>query len=342
MDERRILDGYADEIMETAGDIGRGVTIMEICGGHTNAIMKYGIRDVLPKNIRLVSGPGCPVCVTSQRDIDCMIELAMAKVPVATYGDMLRVPGSIHSLDGARARGGMVHEVYSATEVLVLKKEHPEIVFFGVGFETTSPMSAYLLENEVCVYSAHKLIPPAMEALVSGGVRIDGFIDPGHVSTIIGVSPYRAVKVPQVIAGFSAERIMRAIMLILELIRDGRDVVVNGYPEAVREEGNPRAQAALERNFKRTRGEWRGLGAIPDSALEVRDDKLNAKVRYKAILDKVPDPKESGCRCGEILKGLIEPPQCRLYKRGCTPKTPLGACMVSEEGSCAIYHRYGK
>jgi len=342
MDERNVIDGHLERIRETAADIGRDITLMEICGGHTNVIMRYGIRDILPKNIRLISGPGCPVCVTSQRDIDCMIELAMSGIPVATYGDMMRVPGSRRSLEDAKAGGGTVYEVYSTTEVVELGKKHPGIVFFGVGFETTAPMTAYLLENGVCAYSAHKLIPPALAALSAGEVKVDGFIDPGHVSTIIGVRPYRAVKVPQVISGFTPERILRGIMLLVGLIRDGKDIVVNGYPEAVKEEGNRKAQRLLDRHFYKADCDWRGLGTIPKSGLEVRDDTLNAKILHKKLLEKVPAPKKSGCRCAEILKGLIEPTQCPLYKKTCTPENPRGACMVSGEGSCAIYHRYGK
>ncbi|MFH0862417.1 MAG: hydrogenase formation protein HypD [Candidatus Altiarchaeota archaeon] len=342
MDERKAIDTHLRRIGETAADIGADITIMEICGGHTNVIMRYGIRDILPKNVRLISGPGCPVCVTPQRDIDCVIELAMCGIPVATYGDMMRVPGSRHSLEQARARGGRVFEVYSATEAVTLKKAHPDTAFFGIGFETTAPMTAYLLENGVSVYSSHRLVPPALEALMAGEVRVDGFIDPGHVSTIIGVKPYRRIKVPQVISGFTPERILRGIMLLLELIRDGRDIVVNGYPEAVKEEGNRKARRLLERHFTHSDCEWRGLGTIPKSGLEVRDGSLDAKAVHKALLDRVPAPKKTGCRCGEILKGLIQPTGCPLYRRACSPEHPKGACMVSEEGSCAIYYRFGK
>jgi hydrogenase expression/formation protein HypD len=318
------------------------ITIMEICGGHTNTIMKYGIRDFMPSNVRLISGPGCPVCVSSQYDIDCMIELAHQGIPVATYGDMLKVPGSKYSLEDARAKYGKVFEVYSTSEVIELKKKYPNIVFFGIGFETTAPMTAFLLKNEVCVYSVHKLVPPALEILISGDVKINGFIDPGHVSAIIGVKSYRNIKISQVISGFTPEQILRAISMLLELIQDDKKIVVNGYSEVVKEEGNNKAQSILDEFFIVADSEWRGLGMLPMSGLEVKDDNLNAKKKYADILSQVPIPKPTGCRCGEILKGLIEPVECPLYGKVCSPENPQGACMVSEEGSCAISYRYGK
>jgi len=320
---------------------GMDVTIMEICGGHTNVIMRYGIRDVLPKNIKLISGPGCPVCVSSQFDIDCMLAIAQKGIPVATYGDMMNVPGSQETLDDMRAKGCKIYEIYSTTEVLKLKEKFPDIVFFGVGFETTAPMTAFLLENNVTVYSVHKLVPPAIRALLDD-MKIDGFIDPGHVSTIIGVKAYRDIHVPQVISGFSAEMILRSIRILLEMIKDKKKTVINGYPEAVREDGNIKAQEALKKHFKVVSSEWRGLGKIPDSGLDVKDDRLNAKIKYKNIIDKVEIPKKTGCRCGDVLRGLIEPNECPLYRKPCTPDKPMGACMVSAEGSCSISYRYGK
>jgi len=342
VDEKEVTKQHIHHIRTIAKDIKRTITIMEICGGHTNVIMKYGIREILPKNIRLISGPGCPVCVSSQHDIDCINELAYQGVPIATYGDMLKVPGSTYSLEDARSQGGKVFEIYSTTEVLKLREKYPDIVFFGVGFETTAPMTTFLLEQHVCVYSVHKLIPPALKILSEGDVKIDGFIDPGHVSTIIGVKSYRGIRIPQVISGFTAERILRAIRILVELIRDNKPIVINGYPEAVREEGNKNAQELLEKNFTVADSEWRGLGMLPLSGLEVKDNELNAKRKYKEILKKIPPPKKTACRCGDILKGLIEPSDCPLYKKICTPDTPQGACMVSAEGGCAISFRYGK
>jgi len=341
MDDKTLIDKHIRHIRSVAEEIDRTVTIMEICGGHTNVIMKYGIRDILPKNIRLISGPGCPVCVSSQHDIDCMIELAMNGIPVATYGDMLKVPGTRYSLDDARAKGAKIFEVYSASEVLGIKKTSPEIVFFGIGFETTAPMTAYLLKNGVTVYSVHKRVPPALSILAAGDVRIDGFIDPGHVSTIIGIKPYRSIKIPQVISGFTPERILRSIRFLVELIRDNKPTVINGYPEAVTESGNKSAQHLLNSHFVVSDSVWRGLGILPMSGLEVKNDSINAKIKYRPILEQVPDAKKNACRCGEILKGLIDPKDCPLYKVACSPDTPRGACMVSSEGSCAISFRYG-
>ncbi|MFH1448024.1 MAG: hydrogenase formation protein HypD [Candidatus Micrarchaeota archaeon] len=340
--DRKLMKRHVQRIKEVAKEIGRDVTIMEICGGHTNVIMQYGIQELLPANLRLISGPGCPVCVSSQRDIDSMIALADEGIPVATYGDMLKVPGSRHSLDDARAMGGRIFEVYSAAEVMEIRKKHSDVVFFGVGFETTAPMTTYLLKNGVCVYSVHKLVPPALKVLIDGEVRIDGFIDPGHVSTIIGADAYGGIEIPQVISGFTPERVLRALSILVELIRDKRSIVVNGYPEAVKKEGNRVAQKLLREHFYVADSEWRGLGTLPLSGLEVREGELNAKMKYTDLLAKVPAPKKTGCRCGEILKGLIDSSACPLYGKACTPENPQGPCMVSSEGTCAIAYRYGK
>lgn len=342
MENIELIRQHLEEIKVKAKTIGKDITIMEICGGHTNTIMRYGIRDIIPKNVKLISGPGCPVCVSSQYDIDCMIELAHNNIPIATYGDMLKVPGSYYSLEDAKAKYGNVFEVYSTTEVLTLKKSHPDIVFFGIGFETTAPMTAFLLKNGVCVYSVHKIVPPAIKILSKDDINIDGFIDPGHVSTIIGMDSYKNIKIPQVISGFAPEQILRSINLLLDLIKDNKNITLNGYGEVVKEQGNKTAQELLHKQFKVTDSIWRGLGILPLSGLEVRDDRLNAKIKYKEILSKVPEPKKTGCRCGDILKGKINPDECPLYKKTCAPENPIGACMVSEEGTCAIFYRYGK
>lgn len=331
-----IIKEHIEEIRKNAESIKDCITIMEICGGHTNTIMKYGIRDEMPPNIKLISGPGCPVCVSSQYDIDCMIEIAKS-VPTATYGDMLRVPGSSASLERLRGEGAKIFEVYSAVEVLKLKKEYDNIVFFGVGFETTAPMTAYLLKKGVAVYSAHKVVPPAMNLLVKEG-NIDGFIDPGHVSTVIGADAYKHINVPQAIAGFTPERVLRAINVLVRLIKNKENTVINAYPEAVSDKGNTKIQDLLKEVFIVKESEWRGLGIIERSGLEVKEDKLNAKMIYKGLIKKVPKPKKTACRCGDILKGKITPEECPLYKKRCTPENPQGACMVSSEGSCQIYY----
>jgi hydrogenase expression/formation protein HypD len=327
-------------ISELCQKVGKQITIMEICGGHTNVIMKYGIRSMLPKNLRLISGPGCPVCVSSQLDIDRMVALADAGIPIATYGDMLKVPGTDRSLDSARAKSGKVFEVYAATEVLALKEKFDDLVFFGVGFETTAPMSAFLLSKGVCVYSVHKTVPPALDALAKGDVAIDGFINPGHVSTIIGADGYGPLTIPQVIAGFTPERILRAIYLLMEMISRGNTGVLNGYPEAVSKEGNRKALGLLNEHFRVGDSEWRGLGIIPDSGLEIRDNSLNAKIVHDALLSRVPRPQKTACRCGDVLRGMVDPHECPLFGKTCSPCSPVGACMVSAEGSCAISYRY--
>jgi len=337
----KILDEHLAGIRKSAKEIDRDITVMEICGGHTNVIMKYGIRELLPPNIRLISGPGCPVCVTSQYDINCMIALANAGIAVATYGDMMRVPGTEGSLEDARAHGH-VFEVYSTTEVMGLMRQYPDLVFFGVGFETTAPMSAFLLGHNVVVYSVHKLVPPVLKQLLRGDVKIDGFIDPGHVSTIIGAESYSGILKPQAISGFTPERVLRALRVLLRIIRDGKDEVINAYPEAVSTGGNRKAQESLRKHFRTIDAEWRGLGKIPGSGLEVKEAQMNAKLRYREIIEKVPQPKKTACRCGDILTGRMKPNDCPLYNNACTPDTPQGACMVSDEGSCAIYHQYGK
>ncbi len=310
------------------------ITIMEICGGHTNVIMKYGIRDLLPKNIKLISGPGCPVCVSSQEDIDFVIELAKKGIPIATYGDMMRVPGTISCLEDEKAKGAKIIEVYSASEIIGMK----DVVFFGVGFETTAPMTAYLLSKGIKVYSAHKLVPPAIAALMKGDVMIDGFINPGHVSTVIGSDVYQPV-VPQVITGFSPEQILRGLEVLLAMIRKGEKKVMNAYPEAVKREGNRKAQELIASHFKVGDSRWRGLGIIKDSGLQVRDSSLDAKKLFKVEL---PQQKETGCRCGDVLRGILEPSRCPLFGNSCTPDEPIGACMVSSEGSCAISYRYSR
>ncbi len=319
------------------------VKFMEVCGTHTQTVAKYGIRSVLPENIKLISGPGCPVCVTAQDDIDAVIELALNGVSIATYGDMIRVSGSRMNLDLAKAKGADVNVVYSVEDCFKLNKNLSELVFFGVGFETTTPMSAVALKKGLMIYSVHKLVPPAMEALLAmGELKIDGFIDPGHVSTIIGVKPYRKLKVPQVITGFEAVDVLAAILMLLRQLKEGRCEVENEYARLVHEDGNVKAINLINEVFEVSDGRWRGFGVIPDSGLEVKNDKLNAKIKYKEILNKMPEPDENlGCACGEIIRGLKEPDKCPLFRKVCTPDNPKGPCMVSHEGTCNIFFRYG-
>lgn len=328
---------YLEKIQQIASELPT-VTIMEVCGGHTNTIMRYGIREVLPKNIHLVSGPGCPVCVTDQRDIDAMLALARAGIPVATYGDMLHVPGTKGSLEKAKSEGADVAMLVSAMEMLT--PENRERVFFGIGFETTTPMTAYLLNHGITVYSAHKVMPPPMKALVET-TEIDGFLDPGHVSCITGAKIWDQLPVPQVISGFKKDQIIRGIYKLLELIRDGKNEVINDYPEVVTPQGNQKAQMLIQKTMKPFDAAWRGMGIIPESGLEPRDDRRNARIKYAEIIKTVKDAPKTACRCGEILQGKCEPKDCPLFGKPCTPKNPIGACMVSEtEGACGIAYKF--
>lgn len=333
-----MTDAYVEKIVELAKDMGE-VRIMEVCGGHTNTIVKYGIRELLPANIKLISGPGCPVCVTDQYDIDCMIELAKRGVKVATYGDMMHVPGSRSSLQQAKENGADVQMVYSVDELT-----EKDRVFFAVGFETTTPMTAALLERGFTVFSAHKVMGPPMKVLASEN-RLDGFIDPGHVSTIIGADVWKEMDLglPQVISGFKPTQLIKAIYDLLVLIKEGRNEVVNNYPEVVLPKGNEVALALMEKTLKPYAAKWRGIGEIPDSGLIPRNPEQDARIKFKEYFVDVSSRENPACRCGEIVRGLCEPQDCKLFGKVCTPESPKGACMVSEtEGACGIAYKYGK
>ncbi|HAM51165.1 MAG TPA: hydrogenase formation protein HypD [Nitrospiraceae bacterium] len=345
-----------DEIKKLMQQIGRPLKLMEVCGTHTVAIFRHGIRDVIPKEISLLSGPGCPVCVTSIKDVDSAIALAkMDGVVLVTFGDMMRVPGGTQSLDDARAEGADIRIAYSPMDVLKLacQERSRHFVFFATGFETTSPLiAATLAEAEkigceiFSIYSAHKLVPPALKALLdSPDVMVDGFILPGHVSTIIGKKPYEFIstlyKKPAVITGFSAEDILTGIYMLLKQIGDKRADVEIQYTTVVKENGNPRAVALIEKYFEPSDAYWRGIGTIPGSGLKLRDEftLFDAMERFKPDVPECPEP--SACSCGDVLRGVKIPLDCPLFATVCTPESPVGACMVSTEGSCAAYYKYG-
>ncbi len=344
MENKEIIE----KIKETAEKIGHQVNLMEVCGTHTQAISRYGIRELMPKNVTLITGPGCPVCVTAQKDIDAIISLALAGVPIATYGDVLRVTGQFGNLNEAREKGAKVFDVYSVEEALEIQKDYPELVFFGLGFDTTVPMTAYAIKKGLTVYSTHKIFIPAMEALLQmGEIKIDGFIDPGHVSAIIGTKPYESMKIPQVITGFSAEDVLTGILMLLAQIESGRIAIENEYVRVVKKDGNPKARQITFDVFEIGDGLWLGFGIIPGSGLEIKKKyaKFDAKVKYKNILDKVDFSKSrepAGCKCGEIIRGLKTPKQCPMFGRVCTPDNPTGPCMVSVEGGCNVEYRYNK
>lgn len=337
------------EIERLASKLRKPARIMEVCGTHTEAISRSGLRSVLPKKIELATGPGCPVCVTPQRDIDAVIALALSGIPIACYGDVLRVPGTQMSLDQAKASGANVRAVYSVEEALTWKREEPRVVFFGIGFETTAPMTAAAIKKGLTVYSAHKYFPPAMLALsLDPQIKIDGFINPGHVSAIIGLKPYRAIQKPQVVAGFEPADVLLAIIMLLRQIIDGKALVENEYRRLVKTGGNRRAQKLLAEVFRPVDSEWRGLGKIAKSGMAIKKKyaKLDAATVHKRIITSYlacaidHRPKTIDCCCGKVIKGLIAPEQCKLFGRACTPEKPIGACMVSREGACRIAYEY--
>jgi len=331
-----------NEIKIKSEKIKRTVRLMELCGTHSQAVAANGIKNILPKNIKLISGPGCPVCVTDQSDIDIMVKLALNNVPLAIYGDTLNVPGNIMSLEQARQKGADINVVYSVDEALKIKKIKPKLVFFGLGFETTAPMTAWAIKNGLIVYSCHKLFPPAMEALIKNkNIKIDGFINPGHVSAIIGAEVYEKFKVPQVIAGFEGIDILKAINMLLNQILKKQTSVENEYKRVVKKNGNIKAKKLINEVFEIKNTIWRGLGMIKNSGLKIKKkyQKYDVEFIYQDIIKKIKNEikiQPSACQCGLVLQGIIEPRQCRLFSKVCAPSNPQGACMVSIEGACNI------
>ena len=330
-------------------------TLMEVCGTHTVAIARNGIRDLMPEGLRLASGPGCPVCVTCNRDIDTVIALArIPNVTITTFGDMTRVPGSTSSLLAEQAAGRSVEIVYSPLDALAFAKAHPEreVVFVGVGFETTTPLVATAIKraramglSNFTVFAAHKNMPGALELLVGDPtLELDALILPGHVSTIIGVEPYRFLAekygVPGVITGFEPVDVLQGIAMLVRQLHEGRAEIEIAYARGVMPEGNPVALAAIDEVFETCTATWRGLGDIPGSGYRIRDEFANfdAVRRFEPDVEPTRDPK--GCRCGDVLRARIAPNECPLFRTVCTPENPVGPCMVSSEGSCAAYYRY--
>lgn len=346
------------QINKKAATIGRPLCFMELCGTHSQTIAEHGIKELMPKNIKLVTGPGCPVCVTDQSDIDVVVGLALAGIPIAAYGDTLNVPGNLMSLEEARQKGADVQVVYDISEAVKTQKEKPDLVFFGLGFETTAPMTAWAIKQGLMVYSAHKIFPPAMKALLANKkIKVDGFINPGHVSAIIGAEVYEkfppkadqslAGRIPQVIAGFEGLDVLKAIDMLLAQIINNEAKVENEYSRVVKKEGNKKARNLINEVFEVSDAKWRGLGAIKKSGLKIRKkyQKQDAEFVHKDLIKKIKSKikaKPSACKCGLVLQGLIESRDCPLFGKVCTPDTPYGACMVSVEGGCNIEYRYGK
>jgi len=349
------MKNIVKKIRNLTDAIGKPIKLMEVCGTHTVAIFRHGIRDIIPKEITLLSGPGCPVCVTPIKDVD--VAIAISKLDgsiLSTFGDMMRVPGSKQSLYHAQAEGANIRVVYSPMDALTLAVENKDrnVIFFATGFETTSPSVAGTLfeagrvgVDNFYIYSAHKIVPPALKALLdSDDLRIDGLILPGHVSTIIGSRPYEFIasdyRVPSVITGFDAEDILQGIMMLLEQIASGRANVEIQYTRVVREEGNKKAQSLMNEYFEPCDANWRGIGTIPMSGLKLRERVNRWDVKHVFEID-IPDSQEpKGCQCGLVLRGVKIPTDCRLFGKTCTPEHPVGACMVSTEGSCAAYYKY--
>jgi hydrogenase expression/formation protein HypD len=347
----QIAERLVTEIQSEVGRLGR-VTLMEVCGTHTMSIFRYGIRSLLPGNIRLLSGPGCPVCVTPKDFLDCAIGYGRQPgVTLATFGDMMRVPGSHSSLEREKAAGADVRIVYSAMDALEMAACLPDrtVVFLGVGFETTAPTIAASiaeaqrrgLEN-YAVLSGHKLVPPAMEALTNNlELSLDGFICPPHVSAIIGTRGYEVLGVPCVVTGFEPLDILQGVLMLVRQFKKAESRVEIQYRRVVTAEGNPAAVRLMEEIFEPRDSEWRGLGRIAESGLAIRAAYRQFDMRHRMPLDVAPPVEDRGCRCGDVLRGLIRPPQCRLFGKQCTPEDPVGACMVSSEGTCAAYFKYG-
>jgi hydrogenase expression/formation protein HypD len=336
---------------------GRPINLMEVCGTHTVAIFRHGIRDLLPPNVSMLSGPGCPVCVTANADLDKALALAATPgVTLCTFGDMLRVPGSESSLQKARAAGADVRVVYSPLDALKLAAGHPDrqIVFFGVGFETTAPtVAAALLDARrqtlpnFSVASVHKTVPLALRALLSAReVHVDGLLLPGHVSAIIGSHPYEFIAaefgIPCVIAGFEPLDILQGLDMLLVQVSAGRARVEIAYTRIVRPGGNPAALAAMDEVFAPSDADWRGLGVIPGSGLALRPEWANMDAERRFPLHLPPTREHRGCRCGEVLRGVIRPPDCPLFGRVCSPDEPVGPCMVSFEGTCSAWYQYAR
>lgn len=338
--------------------IGHPVRIMEVCGGHTHAIFKFGLEEMLPDSIELVHGPGCPVCVLPVGRVDDAVAIAEnPEVIFATYGDAIRVPGSHRSLAQAKAEGADVRTVYSPMDALQLARENPDrqVVFFALGFETTTPSTALTvlqadaegIEN-FTIFSNHITIVPTLKAILDAPDQtLDGFVGPGHVTMVIGVEPYQFIaeqyQRPLVVSGFEPLDVLQSISMVLAQILDGRVAIENQYRRLVQDGGNPVAQNAIERVFElRPHFEWRGLGSIEQSGLQLTQEfaRFDAERRFAVPALSVEDPK--ACQCGDVLKGVIKPWDCKVFGTACTPQNPIGACMVSSEGACAAYYNYGR
>ncbi|MDD1660279.1 MAG: hydrogenase formation protein HypD [Methanomicrobiales archaeon] len=321
----------------------RDLTFMHICGTHEASIARHGIRSLLPPRLKIVMGPGCPVCITPQGEIDAALALADRGVILATYGDLLRVPGSTGSLESSEGDVRVVQGVHKAVEIA--EKSREEVVFISVGFETTAPTVAAALLSDppdnFSLLSYHRLVPPAMAWLLQQGeAKLDGFILPGHVCTVTGYADYERFPVPQVVAGFEPDDFLLGLLMLIQMAKKGETGVRNAYPRAVTREGNVKAKEIMYRVFAPSDVEWRGFPVIPGSGLQLRPEyaQFDAVKKFSLTIPHVE--KHSACVCDRVLRGIAQPTDCRLFGKACTPRSPVGPCMVSHEGACKIWHTY--
>lgn len=348
----------AEALERNMDAIGRELAVMHVCGSHEQAIARFGLRAVLPRSLSLVMGPGCPVCVTDGPEVDEAVALALQGVRVCTYGDMLRLPGTARSLADAQADGGKVEVVYSVSQAVELAQAHPaeELVFFASGFETTAVATAAIAlaspPKNFSILSAHKYVPAAMEIVAeSKETKIEGYVAAGHAAIITGwklFEPFaRRTGAPVVVAGFEPLDILAALVKLTELVKEGRPEVANVYPRCVTEEGNKAAQASLWKVFRTTTGRWRGIADVPGGNLDLTpafahvDARKRFAIDTRPVRDEAAEEEAKGCICGSIMLGLATPDHCALFGTTCRPESPVGACMVSSEGQCRIWHTYG-
>lgn len=349
--------GLAAALERVTRELGRGATVMHVCGSHEQAIARFGLRASFPPGLEVIMGPGCPVCITDVPEVDEGVALALSGVRVATYGDMLKVPGTVKSLADVQGEGARVDVVYSVIQAAELARSvSEEVVFFATGFETTAVATAAVAladpPKNFSILSAHKYIPPVMEIVAEmPGSRIEGFLAAGHAAVITGSGVFEPFverhRVPVVVAGFEPLDILAALVRLLELVRDKTPAVENLYPRCVSREGNPRAQEQLWKVFKPTGGRWRGIAHVPNGNLRLRDEfaHLDARRRFHIDVSKLwnfaPPALTAHCICGDIMAGIKTPSDCTIFGKECLPGSPVGACMVSNEGTCKIWHRYG-
>lgn len=353
----QLARSMASTLERLVDEIGRKVAVMHVCGSHEQAIAKFGLRSLFPKNLDVIMGPGCPVCVTDVPEVDEGVVLAGQGVRIVTFGDMLRVPGTVKSLADAKASGGNVEVIYSPRQAVdIARKTKEEVVFFATGFETTAVATAAVILDDpppnFSVLSAHKYIPPVMEIVAEmPDSRIEGFLAAGHAAAITGWGVFEAFvdrhKVPVVVAGFEPMDILAGLTELVALVRAGTPRVVNMFPRCVTRAGNIPAQEQLFRVFRPTGGRWRGIAHVPNGNLRLRDEfaHVDARKRFTidlpSLWDYAPPGLAGQCICGDIMAGIRNPVDCRLFNRECVPENPVGACMVSNEGTCKIWHLYG-